>query len=128
MAVMVMAMIDDGHALQRCMQSQAQEGEPGNPFEHRLFATIVCVLMRMMVSVLNSIRQEFKEDLDDKTEEHKHSCIGGGSECLGQQMEERHANDERTSKGHELGHVMNATLSQGMKQCAADQGGQKKYE
>ena len=40
MAVMVMTMIDDGHALQRCMERQAQEGEPRNSSQHRLFITI----------------------------------------------------------------------------------------
>ena len=128
MAVMVMTMIDDGHALQRCMERQAQEGEPRNSSQHRLFMTIVRVLMRVMMSVLNAVRQEFEEDLDDKAKKHKQPCFGCGCKRLGKQMEKRHADDERPSKGHEKRHVMDATLPHDLKECASNQGGQKKNE
>ena len=90
--------------------------------------TIVRVLVRVMMSVLNAVRQEFEENLDDKTKKHEQPCFGGGCKRLRKQMEERHADDERPSKGHEMRHVMDATLPQDLKECASNQGSQKKNE
>ena len=88
--------------------------------------TIVRVLMRVMVTVLNAVRQEFEEDLNDKAEKHKQSRFGCGCKRLGKQVEKRHPDDERPAKGHEMRHVVNAALPQDMKERTPEQSGQKK--
>ena len=81
--------------------------------------------MGMDVPMLHSLRHHFKDDLDEKPQKHKQPGVARRRERLRHQVQKRHAQHKRPSKGQHNRQVVHATLSQQNKCGATQQRGEK---
>ena len=126
--VVVSAVIQNRHALERGMQGQTEQSRPWQTVPAKLSFAVLTMIVGVKVAMLNALGQVFQEPLDKETANHKHTSERRGSKGFRNQMQEAHADDERPSKRQDDAEVVQAALTEKDKHPAPEEGGQQEDE
>ena len=116
--VVVMGVVQHGHALQGTVQTEADERGPWQTAPGEFMPALFVVRVPVHVAVLNPLAEVFQQALNEEAHQHKHTGIPTNSIGFGDQVQETHADDEGAPKRQKQPKIVHATLAQQHEQQA----------